>query len=595
MKVRGRTIAVLSGFAALALVLVLASGCSRNHEQVIVSLITVPSVVTGGQSVSLTAAVSNDSSDAGVDWSCSGGSCGTFTPAHTASGASTVYTAPATAGTVTVVATAAADATAQDSLVVSVVPVGSNGLLSGTYVFAVQGQNETGGYAAAGTLVADGAGLITGGEQDYADPSRQAGPDSLAGTYAVGPDGRGSINLSVSNSDLPQKGVETFSITVVSAGHALIMQFDGAATSSGSLDLQSASALDPAAISGPFAFTSQGEDLSIQLPIARGGVLSMTASSGSVTAGTYFENDAGITTSSAVTGSVTAPDAFGRGTLDLSVGVSYVYYAVQGRVLRLLEADSPSFVTAGSLFGQGDAGLGGTFSNASLTGNFALAGAGGTAYGSLAYAGQFAADGAGNFATGRADLNNANFITSTSIAGQARYSINGNGVGTLDLPASVDQLASLASLRVFLVDPAIDLADPNDPAGGGGALFLDYDALAVSTGQIVPQSAGDLAGDYAVSFEFVSSVGENDWLGRTLAAGGALTGTMDVNASGVIDGNAGLTGSFAADTVNIGRWTGTLTGGGATHVIVLYRAGGNRVVFVDVDPADVGIGAMEKL
>jgi len=595
MKVRGRALGVLSEFAVLALMLVLVSGCSRNHEPVVVSLITVPSVVTAGQSVSLTAAVSNDSSDAGVDWSCTGGSCGTFTPAHTPSGASTVYTAPATAATVTIVATAAADSTAQDSLDVSVVPVGSDGLLSGTYVFAVQGQNETGGYAATGTLVADGTGLITGGEQDYADPSRQAGPDSLAGTYAVGPDGRGSIVLNVGNTDLPQRGVETFSITVLSAGHALIMQFDGSAASSGSLDLQSASALDAAAISGPFAFTSQGEDIPIALPIARGGVLSMSASTGSVASGTYFENDAGITMSSAVTGSVTAPDAFGRGTLDLSVGVSYVYYAIQGRALRLLEADSPSFVTAGSLFGQGDAGLNGTFSAASLTGGFALAGAGATAYGSLAYAGQFAADGAGNFTTGHSDLNNANIITSTSIAGQTRYSITTTGVGTLDLPASVDQLASLASLRFFLVDPAIDPADPNNPAGGGGALFLDYDTLAVSTGQIVPQSAGDPAGDYAVSFEFVSSAGETDWLGRILASGGALTGTMDINASGVIDGNAALTGSFAADAVNIGRWTGTLTGTGATHMIVLYRAGGTGFVFVDVDAADIGIGALEKL
>jgi hypothetical protein len=594
MNIRRRNRGLLRTGAVLALVLVTVSGCSRDHEAVVVSLITAPSTVTVGQSVRLTAIASHDSSDAGLDWSCAAGSCGAFTPAHTASGAATVYTAPATAGTVTVVATSSADVSAQDSLDISVVPAGSNGLLSGTYVFAVQGQNEVGTYAAAGTIVADGNGAITAGEQDYADSSRQAGPDPLTGAYAVGPDGRGSITLNVSNADLPQGGVETFSVAVVSAGHAVIIQFDGTATSSGSLDLQSASALEAASISGAFAFTTQGEDTSIGLPIARGGVLSLSASGGTVASGTYFENDAGVTQSAAVTGLVTAPDGFGRGTLGLSLGVNYVYYAVQGRVLRLLEADSPSFVTAGSLYGQGEAGLAGTFSNASLTGNYVLAAAGGTAYGPLALAAQFAADGAGNFSAGHADLNNAGVATSASIAGQARYAITGIGVGTLDLPPSVDQLLSVTALRIFLVDPAINLADPNNPAGGGGALFMDFDSLAVCSGQIEPQSAGDLDGDYAIGFQFVSDVGESDWLGRLLATDGTMTGTMDVNAYGVIDGNADLAGSYVADTVNAGRSTGTLTAGGVTHMIVLYRASGSRAVFVDVDGDAVGIGLLEK-
>ena len=43
--------------------------------------------------------------DDGVDWSCTPvGACGTFTPAHTASGATTVYTAPRTAGPVVITA-----------------------------------------------------------------------------------------------------------------------------------------------------------------------------------------------------------------------------------------------------------------------------------------------------------------------------------------------------------------------------------------------------------------------------------------------------------------------------------------------------------
>jgi hypothetical protein len=594
MKNRRRNLGVIGTCAALALFLVTATGCSRNHEAIIVSLITAPSTVTVGQSVRLTAIVGNDSSDAGVDWSCSGGSCGTFSPSHAASGASTIYTAPATAGLVTIVAASAADGTARDSLNISVVPAGSDALLAGTYVFSVQGQNGTGSYAAAGTIVLDGDGLVTDGEQDYADTSLKAGPDPLTGSYAIGPDGRGSITLNVANANLPQSGLETFSLAVVSAEHALIIQFDGIASSSGSLDRQSASALDPAAINGPFAFTSQGLDIPIQLPIVRGGVLSLSASSGSVASGTYFENDAGITFSSAMTGSVTAPDSFGRGTLDLSVNVSFVYYAVQGRVLRLLEPNVPSFVTAGSLYGQGDAGVNGTFSNTSLSGNYVLSGAGGSAYGSLALAAQFSADGAGDFSAGHADLNNSGQATSASIAGQARYAISGIGVGTLDLPASIDQLASFASVRFFVVDPTLDLSDPNNPAGGGGALFINFDSLSALSGRIVPQSPGDLDGDYAVGFRFVSSDGQTHWIGRAVVAAGTVTGVIDVNAGGVIDAGEALAGSTVADAAIAGRWTGTLTASGVTHMIVFYRASGNRVVFVDVDGSDVGIGTLER-
>ena len=68
--------------------------------------------------------------------------------------------------------------------------------------------------------LADGDGTIAGGEQDYSDETLQAGPDLVAGTYAVGPDGRGSITLVVENAELPNNGVETFSIALTSAAHA---------------------------------------------------------------------------------------------------------------------------------------------------------------------------------------------------------------------------------------------------------------------------------------------------------------------------------------------------------------------------------------
>ncbi len=595
MNTRSRSTTVAGLAAALAFVVVSFSACAREtRAAIVIQLTNAPSILTINQSVTLTASVGNDSSDAGVDWSCAGGDCGTFAPAHTASGASTAYTAPASPGSVTVTATATGDSSAKASITITIVPIGSNAMLNGAYVFSVQGVNGSGSYAAVGTILADGDGHITGGRQDYADESLQAGPDALTGAYAIGPDGRGSITLDVDNTSLPQHGVETFSIAVTSSAHALVIEFDGTANSSGSLDAQASSALDPAAISGPFAFTAQGRDMSSGSPITHGGVLTMSASSGTIASGTYFENDGGFTTSSATTGSVTAPDAFGRGTLELSVGLSFAYYAVQGQVLRIIETDFPTLMTGGSMYGQGDAGVNATFSNASLAGGYVLSHAGGTSFGPLALAGQFAADGAGNFSTGVADLNNAGVTTFASIAGLARYTMAGDGVGTLTLPPVVDQRGSVSALLIFAVSPALNLLDPTSVSGGGGALVMDNDGGATASGYIVPQSADVFDGNYAVNLQFVGPAGETDWVGQAAASGGALTGTVDVNEAGLTTAGLGFTGSFMADAANAGRWTGTFTVDSVVHNITYYQVSGTLLVIVDTDASDIGIGILEK-
>jgi hypothetical protein len=93
--------------ASLSLVLILSlsglSACikkdvlppSASQIQVLFSLAPPAAIQTGAQT-SLMVTVENDAQDEGVDWvaSCSAASCGSFNPTHTASGVSTVYTAP---------------------------------------------------------------------------------------------------------------------------------------------------------------------------------------------------------------------------------------------------------------------------------------------------------------------------------------------------------------------------------------------------------------------------------------------------------------------------------------------------------------------
>jgi hypothetical protein len=73
---------------------------------------TVPTSLPAGTTAMITATVSNDSSNGGVNWSVSCGSagaCGTFSASNTASGSAVTYTAPSaipTGSTVTITATA---------------------------------------------------------------------------------------------------------------------------------------------------------------------------------------------------------------------------------------------------------------------------------------------------------------------------------------------------------------------------------------------------------------------------------------------------------------------------------------------------------
>jgi hypothetical protein len=597
MNTHRRSLLPVLLFAAVSLIALSFTACGTSSQATLsVRIVNAPATLTINQSVNLTANVFNDSNHAGVDWTCSstGGACGTFDPDHTASSVATAFTAPATAGTVTITATATADGSVKATATITVVPIGSNTMLNGPYVFSVQGVDSNGSYSAVGTIIADGNGNITAGEQDYADSALQAGPDSMTGSYSIGPNGLGSMTLSVNNTSLPNNGVETFSIAVTSPTHALIIQFDGTANSSGNIDAQAANATAAASIAGAFAFTVQGVDDLNSVPITYGGVLSLSASLGTVGGGTYFSNDGGAIGTGPFTGTMTAPDALGRGTFALDIGLNFSYYAVQGQVLRLITKNYPYLMAGGAMYGQGLAGANATFSNAALSGDHVLFEAGGSFSGGLALAGQLSADGAGHVTAGVVDTNNAGTRTFSSIANLAGYAINADGTGTLTLPLAVDALGDVHSLVVFAVDPSINLLDPNSATGGGGALVMDYDANAVATGCIVPRTLGAFDGNYALNLGYVDGVSQTDWVGQTVAASGALTGILDINASGTTSAGVPLTGTFTADAANMGRFTGGFTVSAANYLITYYQVSPTLFVIIDMDSAIVGIGIMEK-
>ncbi|HEY4740446.1 MAG TPA: hypothetical protein VIH76_07630 [Candidatus Acidoferrales bacterium] len=594
-------------FTSLVLGVVVFNGCggssisnksTGSNSGTTIELTNAPATLGVGQAVNLRATVGSDAANGGVDWNCTPiGSCGAFSPAHTANGATTSYTAPAAAGTVMIVADASDDSGATASANISVISAASNSVLNGPYVFFVEGTDSTGIYVAAGTIITDGNGNITGGEQDYSDQgASKTRSDPITGIYSVESDGRGSITLNVNDKALPNGGVETFSIAATSPTHALIIEFDGSATSGGTLDFQSANALSAGSIAGSYSFALNGYDLDSAVPAAFGGVANLSAAAGFVSSGAFYANDGGTTqTSLQLNGPVTGPDAFGRGTIRTSVGLNFVYYAVQGEVLRIVEADLPDFLTGGAFVGQGAAGASASFSNSALSGPYAFFESGSTISGRLSLAGQFTADGSGNLSAGFVDTNDGGMNQSGSIAGQAVYSIPGNGTGTLTLPGTATTTMEVSALLIFPTDPALNLLDPNSASGGGGALILDFDNNAIGTGVIVPQALGAFDGDYAVVLGSFDSAGEENFVGQSVANGsGSLAGTVDVNDSFATVSGVTFSGASAADSSNLGRYTGSFTVGAKTYSITYYQASGGEFFVLDTDSPDVGNGALES-
>jgi hypothetical protein len=585
--------------AALAMLL---CACS-NPKPIQIEITTAPpSSMEINATASIAATVVNDPSNSGVDWSCTPtGACGTFTPAHTASAATTVYQAPNTAGSVTITAASTKKSTIMATAKVTINPVGSTSNLTGTYTFYANGWDA--GflpYSVAGSIAIDGAnGTVTNGEQDYFDVNSgnvyPADPIT-SGTITLGSDGRGSLTLTPTTAP-----AETFSIVLVNNDHLLITEFDANATSAGSLDLQKS----------PASVPMSGNSFALFDPtdaFAFGGVI--TSSGSAITAGTG-DADVGLSvvTADALGGLISATDANGRGTMTISTAslgsFEFAYYVVGPEVFRLVEIDGGSGgdFLAGSMYGQGA--TSGAFSAASLNGNFAFvqAGEANTQIAFYGAAGEFTADDSSSMLTaGVADVNMGDGapVAAGSLAGSS-YSVAANGYGSIALSGTTTD--GLANFGIYMVDPALNLADPNSTTGGGGALLVDLDTNSVGTGIVVPQSTGaTFTGNYAFNQDglYFTNVtaGYFDILGQALSDGSSkLTGMADyndVNDTG-LNPNVAVNGTYAADMANSGRSTAAVTFTGqttpnyiTTNHITVYQASTNLLFHIDTDESISG-------
>jgi hypothetical protein len=481
-------------------------------------------------------------------------------------------------------------------------------------------------YALAGAVTITPTGKVTAGEQDYNDAnsanggvtSPEPGGDLITGGSLTvdSTTGQGTLTLITNNPALGVNGTETLGVQFVNDDHALITQFDGSATSSGSLDLQTL----PSTPSGGFAFTLAGVDPDLD-PVAIGGVFSIGGS------GTIDINDDGsVLTGTAFTPVLSTPDAFGRGTISgVTVPggtIAVNYYIVGAEAVRIIDVDATDSLV-GSAFGQGTNATAAT--NASLSGSVLAISNGSNGYGSeFGALGQFATNSTPTPATftGVGDSNELdNGVLSglaSSISGT--YSIAANGYGSL----TIGGLGDITALQVYLTDPALNISDPNNTSGGGGGLVLDLDdSLAGGLGVLIPQTdttSTDFNGNYAAgwqNFNYFTECGdcESDMVAQgSMASGGALslTGLVSdpfetLTAGAITETGATFTGTPAADPNNAGRFsmlsaneneltTVIGTSEWSSWDVVMYQASAGQLFWLNYDDTDTSVflGPLEQ-
>ena len=553
---RGTLWIVLLSICALAV-----AGCGGSSHRVTIT--TAPTTLTAGTSSNVIAIDSHDSSDQ-INWTCAPtGACGSFNPTPTQSGAASSYTAPAVApsgGSVMITATSMDHPSRSDTVSIAITAV-----QTANFVFSLTGEENDSGdvYSLAGVvaIAQDGSGNVLSGEQDYNDGDGNTSPqptgDSITGgTLVMANDGSGNatLTLTTSNTNLPNGGTEVFALAFANPNHAVIVQFDGSATSSGSYDFQISTAAPVGAPSASFSFVASGTNTDGD-PVCDGGMFSVDAS-GNIT-GIYDLNDsdnqpatfanpipAGVTT-----GSV---DTFGRGVITgaLFGGAAINYYVVGPEVLRLIAVDTAA-TALGSAYGQGTSA--GSFSSASLGPSVFQIGSVASLYGAV---GEFSTGAEAGVVKGKARANTPVREAGTACTGtgpcsfsgegdyndlhsggggfvgdlSGSYMVDANGYGSLNFDGTFANTIDV--FGVYAVDPTLNILDPNnttDTADSGGALIAEMDANLFGTGSIVPQTdvtQTSFSGFYAFGGQGIGDGGEFDFLGTGTVTPGDSNSTL---------------------------------------------------------------------
>ncbi len=324
----------------LAVLTACGGGGGSNPNVPTVSISGQTSTVAPSGTMSLTATVVGDSTNAGVNWTVSGG--GTLSAQTTTSVTYTAPDSPVNAGvTVTATSVANSQGSAQVFFLVANPPSQVLNSLNGQYAFVMTGFDGT--YAplsVAGSIKADGAGHITAGAIDVNDNASNTNVSSVTGTYTLDTNGRGTITIA---NALPGfSSTPTFSFTIDTATNtgAIISLDSSDAMTSGTIDQQNAAVFGELP-SGSFIFRASTDNPQRGSEVGRLSIVGGGAISNGLIDMQDIYNGNDFTDQTFTGNSFTIPDSNGRGTFSISLGSgsnsNYVFYAVSATKLYIFE------------------------------------------------------------------------------------------------------------------------------------------------------------------------------------------------------------------------------------------------------------------
>jgi hypothetical protein len=238
-------------------------------------------------------------------------------------------------------------------------------------------------------------------------------------------------------------------------------------------------------------------------------------------------------------------------------------------------------------------------------------------------AGQFSvASGSSTFSGGFSDANTTNSNGTPPTTGSPGIPISN---GSYSIPATLNGTLALtdaagvaSTFNMYMVDPTLNILDPNNTTGGGGALLLHTDTHINGTGILVlQQTATAFLGNYALNLSnsilnaTSPTPNELDLVGVVTGDGASSLGTANladydqVNAAILSTPDnpmlgAPLSGGFLIDSGHPGRATGSFTlgvpstalnpypfiPGGTTPVkvgVAIYQVSNSQAFIVETD------------
>ena len=535
------------------------------------------------------------------------------------------YTAPLSPPPGATVTITASDPAAPAPASATVTIVYSDASLTGQYAFSYTGNDQSGYLAAAGSFATNGKGTILSGVEDVDSFLTGVATEiPFTGFYSVGPDGRGTANISSS------QGAHVWRFALTTNAHAQIILFDANATGGGTIDQQSVNALSSSSsvITGPYVFNALGADSGFN-PLGLAGKFSADGAGhipNPAQPHTILDvNDNGIAGGTVTTGDTSLSGSYefdplfpgtGRGTLTLTSGSTgareYAFYAVQGPStsvthLHLIEIDRAAFV-AGDMY-SAPAG-----STPLTAGNYVFTGGGDSLTGASVLSA---------FATG-------GVFTSNGTAGISGGIFDANVGGTYNMGPTINSCSSYATdANTGRIDLKLFSGTGACPTGAnsstnefavyqtsqGTALMLEIDANALSTGtayqQCVPPAAACSssvalsAGSFATGltgqgvFHDVAGSAQPDFSGQIAFSGTGITaGNLDINTFNSVSQTdpVSSTGNSFGTAASNGRGTAVLvtTSPAATFNLIYYLVDDNTALLFDQDTTPIATGIVTR-